>query len=1073
MNMDRIKRIIQIGTVENDQWTTDGDVLVFFEDESKTPVRVPSEDGYQVYEEYARQNNLTGDLDEIIVSMDDEALGIADKNNQEELDAAMAEFENARRRAEELQRQRGGEGVGAIPIPTPIPTGPVTGNGSGDNNGDGNDGNNASDTDEEEEEEDYGENLETPIVARRNLGKKVVGGILAAAAALGAGYTISQMVTNQTEKTQDVDDDQDKDQDMTIDFDTATFSELMDSMEDDDARKIVAQDAMELVQTFHNETHKDGNFRLVEDQETYLDLSYEEAVVLSTFANYNTPEDLYQILGTYDITSETAQDLLESARAKLTTYYMNAVEPSGLAELFHSEEDRAFFQNFESEVIAFNVEHSTAASDQVIRDVYYNYILDGATNATNVNPMAKLLAFDTVNGGLNLVESASTEHTQFLQFHGMGEEEETKYYIENVKHLDYSSMSEEQRAGYREEIIESNTALLDLLSTGEVMNEDNSTQEERDASWSITELVDRMGLCNEVNDEITEKIQSLKTASANDSAVNQVQIANINQNVYNSLVETGEDDLANRVLAANGSVLSDELLGEIRAANSDAAKSVENYEKSVSVVNDENRPTMQQIVNAAHRYTALLDHYAGDSKDIAMLINNRRHTEIMHVAGENGYLGTDEDGIPIYDASVLDGMTDEEIDDFIIENGEVIDEHTDETTEEVDYDDLTPEEKEEVDEQKNIQEAQLSKDNASAQGQIAANANANSNFYAFSNGVVTNDLNGETYDLNSMTFVNGVAYAYAFNGAVPTTGDSQIQNAAEVAAENYLNGISAEQQEAIANGMGTDWASARAQLKQCFKDGYFAQMENEISTAIATGEDMKRANDEMRKEIEELNKQEEEKQQEEQQDDQQEQPSEDENQNEDENQDDQQQTQDDEYGDVEQGETEPTAPSEENQNETGQGEDTPAPAPDESTDDSTQNDTTDPSDEEYDDNIGEHFEDGEVLIEDASGNDLREDEEISEPGPVEPVEDVQEETQPAAAPVEEAAPVAEEVQVTEPVKVEEAPQTQEETQPAAAPVEEQKSEEEALNDAVAQAYEEYLAQQEAAAENETESIKTM
>ena len=139
MNMDRIKRIIQIGTVENDQWTTDGDVLVFFEDESKTPVRVPSEDGYQVYEEYARQNNLTGDLDEIIVSMDDEALGIADKNNQEELDAAMAEFENARRRAEELQRQRGGEGVGAIPIPTPIPTGPVTGNGSGDNNGDGND----------------------------------------------------------------------------------------------------------------------------------------------------------------------------------------------------------------------------------------------------------------------------------------------------------------------------------------------------------------------------------------------------------------------------------------------------------------------------------------------------------------------------------------------------------------------------------------------------------------------------------------------------------------------------------------------------------------------------------------------------------------------------------------------------------------------------------------------------------------------------------------------------------------------------------------------------------------------
>ena len=36
------------------------------------------------------------------------------------------------------------------------------------------------------------------------------------------------------------------------------------------------------------------------------------------------------------------------------------------------------------------------------------------------------------------------------------------------------------------------------------MNEENSTQEERDANLSLTELVDQMGLCNEVEREIKE-----------------------------------------------------------------------------------------------------------------------------------------------------------------------------------------------------------------------------------------------------------------------------------------------------------------------------------------------------------------------------------------------------------------------------------------------------------------------------------------------------------------------------------------------------------------------------------------
>ena len=274
MNMDRIKRIVQIGAVEAGNWNTNGDVLVFFEDESKAPVRVPAEDGYQVYEEYARQNGLTGEIDEIISQMSEDTLGIADKNNQEELDAVMAEFEEAKRKAEEAQRGHGGPGViipGPGPGPQPGPTG-GTGNGTSDN---GNE-----DEEEIEDEDDYSDSLESPVAAKKDTGKRVIAGLLAGAAALGAGYTAYQLINqNQAENTRDVDDDQDledtQSSDQSIDFDSATFEEIMDAMDDNDARKVVSQDAMELVETFHEETHKDGNFRLVEDGQTYLDLSFE------------------------------------------------------------------------------------------------------------------------------------------------------------------------------------------------------------------------------------------------------------------------------------------------------------------------------------------------------------------------------------------------------------------------------------------------------------------------------------------------------------------------------------------------------------------------------------------------------------------------------------------------------------------------------------------------------------------------------------------------------------------------------------------------------------------------------
>ena len=845
--MDRIRKIVQVGAVNataNEWDNSNGQAYVYFEDESIAPQVLEENDIYKAYRSYGEQMGMPVDTEEDIIRVVEAARenGVTDFCNREdeiELAAFNQELEEARNRAEELAQERGiGEGtVGTVPIP--VPTGTTEGEVT---------------PEEEAEIDDEREELEEAVVAKNNTGKRVIAGILAGAAALGAGVTVYNMLQN--EKNQDVDNGLNND----IDFNTATFDELMASMDDDDFRKIASQQAMDLVTTFHDATHKDGNFRLEEDGVSYLDLSFEEALVLTAFSNYSEPEQLYEIFGTYDITSTEAQDILESARTKLITYYMNAIEPSGLAEMFANEEDKLFFQNFESTVINFNAMHSTETSDQVIRDVYYNYILDGATNHTNVGSMAKLLAFDTVYGGLNLTESASVEHTQFLEFHGMGVEAETRYYIENVLHVDYDSLSEEQIAEYGENIIESGTELVSLLPSGETKTEENTASDELAAGVSITNLVDKMGLCNSVNAEITEKVQALDTMEATQASSIGAQITVVNQSVSAALREAGQDGLADKVDANLGTTLSEQLLSEIRAASGDAADAVENYEGKMAAINGTDRPTMEQIIGAANRQTALMENYAGSIKDVATLINNRRHVELQHSfeADENGYIGDDENGIPIYDSSVLDDKTQDEIDDFIKENGVVIDEETEEKVEEVEEEDLTEEEKEEVEEQKAVIEAEISLGNAAENGKKGGNAYANSGAYSFSPGSVTNEVNGEVYDLNSMSFANGVAYAYAFGGTTVSAEDSQILNAAEVAAEEYANSFSEEQREAIANGLGTTWENAKEQIKDSYVSGYIGQMKVEISTALSVGQEMKDATEAAKKEVEELNKQQEE-----------------------------------------------------------------------------------------------------------------------------------------------------------------------------------------------------------------------
>ena len=547
--MNKIKKVIQFVEVdENNFSNNEGNIYVFFEDESIAPEEISADDAYLVYLEMAKEKgidineeNLEQLQDVLIQAEEDGKLTLCNSLDPVELDAANAEFKAAKERAEELSK---GKGPGGVVIPPVVPGTDV----------------------------DYTSELTDEVTTNKHTGLKVGAGILGATALGAALYGGIEYAINHSQNTQDVDNN--LNQDKTIDFDNGTFDELMSSMDENDQRKIVAEKAMNLVNSFHNATHKDNNFRLAEDAETYLDLSFEEALVLTTFANYSNPSELYDALGTFNMTAETAKNTLESARTKLITYYMNAKENSGLAEIFANENDKQFFIDMENSVVNFNAMHSTDTSDQVIRNVYYNYILDnkrtdeyggdihGRLRLTLevIAEVRKRCGEDFIidvrisgdeysDGGLNLTESASVDHTQYLEFKGMGVEEETKYYVNNVLGLNYDNLSEEEISQYRRNIIEAGTDLVNVLPSDQTLIEENSIEQENNESLSLTNLVDKMGICNSVNEEIDQKMEALDEMAANKATSVEIHVTNANSKISLGLREAGLDDLAVQVEA--------------------------------------------------------------------------------------------------------------------------------------------------------------------------------------------------------------------------------------------------------------------------------------------------------------------------------------------------------------------------------------------------------------------------------------------------------------------------------------------------------------------------------------------
>ena len=149
-----------------------------------------------------------------------------------------------------------------------------------------------------------------------------------------------------------------------LDFDISYASKIQKEFLNDTAR---------LITKFHEQTHKENNFRLEEDDEHYLDLTLNEVISLNIMLNEYSEEEMTEIFGSYKLDSQKIDSSIKSLYDKLIVYYMNAKEKSYISDIIKDEEMKKMFEDIEEKVLRFN-NASSLNLDDIYNDEIYQKI---------------------------------------------------------------------------------------------------------------------------------------------------------------------------------------------------------------------------------------------------------------------------------------------------------------------------------------------------------------------------------------------------------------------------------------------------------------------------------------------------------------------------------------------------------------------------------------------------------------------------------------------------------------------------------------------------------------------------
>lgn len=692
---------------------------------------------------------------------------------------------------------------------------------------------------------------------------------LAAAGIVGAGVLTGGAIlgakNNDAEANVSEDDIVYQYQDENVDL--VLNENLLENIQNEIQSEFVMS-TMKLIETFHEQTHKTENFRLEADQDKYLDFTWDEAVALNLLLNDYTDEELAQIFENYELDAISLRDNFNAAWSKLSVYYMNAIEPSGISELIKNDDARNFFIEGERVVLDFNKNPSRETAANVHRFAYYNYVISGATTtyATQYNFDAR----NTENKADSLVSYLTVSPLYgFLNMNSVTPKMVEEYL---VTHLD--DEVEKTRLDGNPAYLHSGVEFVKLFDSiyGErvVDNEDINEDFRRRGDTGIINIVDNLGLCEDVitrSEEYVNKLGGISSRSKkndlfeaqnflgnavydNSPAARQalLEATNLNNNKLdevlknafpgktiaeaNGLLQKAMDSvnsekLANLVYFRAG-LVSDEVLDKIATSSQEGRDLVNVYNELVKTVS--NSIDMNDIRKVAIDKVQSLDNYGANEKEaVAFLVNVRR----------GRYLEKDYNNYGSYDlpSTTTSKVINEEIVDLsekvvgeetIIIPGDIETDieyvwrwvpgtpgetytYTEEHLEKVRFEDLTETEKEYVLQEMSKQEAELAASDINIKDMAAKQVNAylNGGKFEFSNEVIEY-LKQYDVNLREENIVNQLRMLRAWSdgkGVVDNVGiDESVINAKmDRDFNNFRSSLSEAEKKALANKYGANW----------------------------------------------------------------------------------------------------------------------------------------------------------------------------------------------------------------------------------------------------------------------------
>jgi len=241
---------------------------------------------------------------------------------------------------------------------------------------------------------------------------------------------------------------------------------------------------------FHEETHKENNFRIAEDGENYLDLSIWEVACLDLLLNDYSKEELSEIWGNITVDEKSLTEVTQTALDKIITYYTNAKEKSGVAELIEDKEKKAAFEKQEEKVLAVNKNPSDENIYAIIDSPEYQevYFSDN-TNLEKMDLASFISTIPLVSFTVANLDAVSTKEVH-LNNYNLGLEIMGKKVPELAKNL---------------------TEVSEKIERNNVQLQNSMTKQISESAKIVEEVSKRLTKLDETNNRVVNVADELKT----------------------------------------------------------------------------------------------------------------------------------------------------------------------------------------------------------------------------------------------------------------------------------------------------------------------------------------------------------------------------------------------------------------------------------------------------------------------------------------------------------------------------------------------------------------------------------